>query len=692
MSRLTSSLKLLFTLLVLLGPEAALAAPWWDCDWHYRTEITVQSTAAVNDQAVDVELTNANFDAAYALTPDGADLRVLAADNATVLDHHLQSWDASARTALLTLRMPSLAANAASTVYLYYGNTIVSTGVSAVPSNANPQSTFINSGWRFHTKNSTLNPTNEAQARSEFENAPDVGGYGCAVVPEVLNQSNRNTFNGGNMNYGLYAETHFEVTTPGVWSFRSAVDYGRGGAFYIDHQPVTERWNEDLWWARDYNNSDVLTGSVFLDAGFHYFETLGYEGCCDGPVSVQYQLPGSSVWRELSSANLNLLNAGCPVGSQSFQYVQTDAPNRFAGQAFIDNGDSGIAHNALREGNESGVAGISVTVAVVNNGANKTIATDANGNWNTCFFEDAVGSDVQVSMPVPADHYSASESNSVANSDQSLNALLLFPVVGNNHYLDLNTGFITFPELIADNTIEVGAGLTGLLPHRYIPSSDADVSFQLAQLQHQQPGVYSYAVFQDLDCNGELDSPAVPLSNPVATQVGQDVCMVIKVDGSSSVVNSSLLQLRIDAATSFSEIAVSHANTNTDTVTGTAPIALVLTKSVCNASQDACDLASGNGFATTNQGEPDDELVYRLEFSSLVSTLHNVAVLDTVPAYTKLKPSSISVVTQPPGMNCAITEPADQSVTNFTGTVKWECTGQVDASQSGVVAFSVLID
>ncbi|MEE9335279.1 MAG: CCXG family PEP-CTERM protein [Granulosicoccaceae bacterium] len=683
---------MLLTLVAVLGPNTAWTAAWWNCDWHHRTEITVQSTETANNRAVNVELSSANFDAAYALTPDGADLRVLGSDNNTVLDHHLQSWDASARTALLTVRMPVLAASTPTTIYLYYGNTIVSSGVSAVPSNANPQSTYTNSGWRYHTKNSTLDPSNEAQARSEFENAPDVGGYGCAVVGEVLNQSNRNTFNGVHTDYGLYAETHFEVTTPGVWKFRSAVDYGRGGAFYIDHQPVTERWNEDLWWAHNYNHSDVLTGSVFLDAGFHYFETLGYEGCCDGPVSVQYQLPGSNIWQELSSANINLLNAGCPVGSQSFQYVKTDAPNRFSGQAFLDNGDSGIAHNASPEGNESGIAGINVTVAVVNNSASNTIATEADGSWNTCFFEDAIGNDVRVSMPIPAEHYSVSESTSVVNSDQPLNATLRFPVVGNSNYLVLNTGFITFPELISDNTIEVGAGLTGLLPHRYVPSSDADVSFQISQLQHQQPGVYNYSVFQDLDCNGELDSPAVPLVNPVTAQIGQNICLLIRVDGSASVVGSSLLKLRIDAATSFSGIAQSHANTNTDMVTGAAPIALVLVKSVCNATTGACDLVSGNGFTSSNEGKPDDELVYRLEFSSLVSTLQNVAVLDNVPAYTKLKPSSISVVAQPPGMNCTIAEPVDQSVTNFTGTVKWQCTGQVDASQSGVVAFSVLID
>jgi hypothetical protein len=502
----------------------------------------------------------------------------------------------------------------------------------------------------------------------------------------------RRAFGGAQYDYGLYAETWFEVTTPGVWQFRAGTDYGRGGDFYINGVAMTNRWNEDLWWARNWNNGDVLTGSVTLAAGFHHFETLGFEGCCDGDISIQYRSPGSSQWRELSSANLTAVSAGCPVGAQSFQYVQTDAPNQFGGTVFLDNGDNGTAHNATREGSEAAIGLSDITVQIVNTSTSNTVATSADGAWHTCFLDDAVGQDVQVSMPVPADHYSVSEGVSASNSDTALNATVRFGVNGSNNYLDINLGFIELPKLAADNTISVGAGMSGLLAHRYTPSSTADVSFQVAQLQNQQPGAYSYSVYQDLNCDGKLDSPAVPMGSPVATTVGQDVCLLIKVDGSSSVVESSLLELRIDATTQFNGIALSHADTNFDTVNGAQPVALVLLKSVCNANETNCDLNSGAGFSETNIGKPNDELVYRLEFSSLVSTLSNVAVYDTVPAFTQLKPSSISVVSQPSGMSCTIVEPADQTQSGFTGTVKWECNGQVQPAQSGVVAFSVLID
>lgn len=686
--------QLLLLAVIACGPSSVWAAPWWQCDWQYRSELTVQSTESANDLVVSLALGSSDFNSAYVFSSDGADIRVLAADNSSELDFHLREWDAASRQALINVRIPSMAANTPQTVYLYYGNinAAAAGGAGGVVTADDPAATYVNSGWRYDVRQSTLDPSNEAEARAEFENASSPSGYGCSTVNSLNGLTKRNVFGGNQYNYGLYAQTWFEVTTPGVWEFRAGTDFGLGGDIFINGVGMTNRWNEDIWWARDWNNGDVLTGSVSLSAGFHQFEALGFEGCCDGPISVQYRSPGSSEWRQLDSANLTAVTPGCPVGSQSFQYVQTDAPNRFGGTVFLDNGDSGIAHNAVREGDEAALGATDITVQVINTNVSSTVLTKADGSWHTCFLDDAVGQDVQVSMPIPAEHYNVSEGVAATNTDSPLNATVIFGVNGPDNYLDINLGFIELPKLTSDNTISVGAGMTGLLPHRYTASSDSEVSFQVSQLQHQQAGAYSYAVFQDLDCDGNMDSPAVPLSSPVATSVGQDVCLLVQVDGSPSIVESSLLELRIDASTDFNGIALSHSNTNFDTVNGAEPVALVLLKSVCNANESVCDLQSGAGFSETNIGKPNDELVYRLEFSSLVSTLSNVAVYDNVPAFTKLKPSSIAVVSQPSGMSCTIVEPADQTQSGFTGTVKWECDGQVQPTESGVVAFSVLID
>ncbi|MBX2839614.1 MAG: CCXG family PEP-CTERM protein [Gammaproteobacteria bacterium] len=689
--RLIPNFHWLILLMAGLWSNSALASAWWHCDWHYRTELTVSSTESVSNQVVHIDLGSNELHANYVSTPDGADLRILDSDNLTELDFHIEDWDAISGTALFGVKIPTLTANTAKTIYVYYGNTLVN-GVSAVPTADNPTSTYTTSGWQYHTKYSTLDPGNEAEARAEFESAPYTAGYGCSIVSEVFGLTNRNTYNGPRGNYALYAETLFEVTTPGIWNFRVGIDYGLGGDFYINHTPMMERWNEDLWWARNYNHSDMLTGSVYLDVGYHHFETLGYEGCCDGPISVQFQAPGSPTWLEMNNANINLVTAGCPVGVQSHNFVQSDSPNRFGGLAFLDNGNNGTAHNAIREGAETGLNGVEITIDVVNTSSSTSVTTDAQGHWQTCLFEEAVGSDVEITAITPANHYAVSEDTAGINSDTPINGTLRFPVSDGQNSLNIQTGFIEHPTLTSDNNIELGAGATGILPHRYTPSSTGEISFQIAQLQHQQPGVYQYGAYRDQDCDGKMDVPAVSLSNTIAVQYGQEVCLIIEVIGTPSTINSSQLELRVDVTTEFDGIAISHTNSNTDTVNGSDPVNLVLHKSVCNATQSACDVTTGAGFVETNVGKPNDELVYRLEFTATMGALHNVSVYDKVPAYTKLKPSSISVVSEPAGMNCSVTNPADPSVPNFTETVTWVCNGQIEAAESGVVAFSVFID
>lgn len=119
---------------------------------------------------------------------------------------------------------------------------------------------------------------------------------------------------------------------------------------------------------------------------------------------------------------------------------------------------------------------------------------------------------------------------------------------------------------------------------------------------------------------------------------------------------------------------------------------IVLSKSVCNASTEHCNVTTGSGFGANKRGLPGDELIYRLEFSASSGNFFNLKVFDSVPEYTKLKPFSVEVVAQPQGISCNVTNPLDQSLENFTGTIHWACSGLTPDSRSGVVAYSVFID
>lgn len=74
----------------------------------------------------------------------------------------------------------------------------------------------------------------------------------------------------------------------GAWDFRFGVDFGGGGAVFVDGVAMAFN-NSDMWWANDWNASgDVFNVSTLLSAGNHTISVYGFEQCCFGGNSGQY--------------------------------------------------------------------------------------------------------------------------------------------------------------------------------------------------------------------------------------------------------------------------------------------------------------------------------------------------------------------------------------------------------------------
>ena len=295
------------------------ATAWFDCYWPYRSDVTIteQSGGALTDYQVELSLTASSFHASYSWSANGDDIRLLDTNDSTEMDFFIESWDSVAQTATIWVKM-SLMANQTKTFYLYYGNTEASNV-------SNAGVTFTESGIKFHTRNSTANPTNKSEAYTAFDAAPDgVAGYGCSIITDFTNISNHSVYAppSVNMNFGAYSETFFEVTAGevGLWEFRYGADFGRGGGLYVDGVALDEKWNTDLWWAYNWaNTGEVLQGSISLTAGYHTLEVIGFEGCCDGGITVQFKKPGD-VFRSYSDANINVNSRKCPVTATAIAY------------------------------------------------------------------------------------------------------------------------------------------------------------------------------------------------------------------------------------------------------------------------------------------------------------------------------------------------------------------------------------
>lgn len=303
----------IFCVSVLLS---ASATAWFDTDWTYRAAFKANNPGGtLSDQQVQINLDSSKVHPDYVWSSDGDDIRVLASDDSTPLDYYIESWNQFSETAVIYVRLSTLPPGD-TTVLMYYGNPLA-------PDASDPIGVLTEEGLRYHTRRSTLDPTSRTQALNEFNSLNDnVTGYGCKTVEDFTIISNSNQFpSGATQNILFFSNNHFEVPPgdTGVWRFRFAGDYGRGGGMYLDNIDSDEKWNEDVWWNLDFNNtSEVFFVEGALSAGFHNLQMIGAEGGNDGGTSVEYQSPATGgVWTVWNTSNVNIRSEKCEVTSIS---------------------------------------------------------------------------------------------------------------------------------------------------------------------------------------------------------------------------------------------------------------------------------------------------------------------------------------------------------------------------------------
>jgi biopolymer transport protein ExbB len=117
---------ILIVLALLFSTSQARA--WWDREWTVRKKITIDTTATgvpisepIGQTAVLIRLHDGNFQFAAA-REDAADIRFVAADDKTLLSYHIEKFDALLNEAFVWVKLPDLKPNAATSFWLYYGN------------------------------------------------------------------------------------------------------------------------------------------------------------------------------------------------------------------------------------------------------------------------------------------------------------------------------------------------------------------------------------------------------------------------------------------------------------------------------------------------------------------------------------------------------------------------------------------
>lgn len=112
--------------LLALAPSQALA--WWQTDWSYRKQVTIDTTpkgANIAEPAgrvpVLIRLHTGNFSFGDA-QDNGNDIRFIGSDDKTPLSFHVESFDPLLGVAAAWVDVPDFPAGSAKQIWLYYGN------------------------------------------------------------------------------------------------------------------------------------------------------------------------------------------------------------------------------------------------------------------------------------------------------------------------------------------------------------------------------------------------------------------------------------------------------------------------------------------------------------------------------------------------------------------------------------------
>ena len=146
------------------------------------------------------------------------------------------------------------------------------------------------------------------KAAVDADIANPAGYKGSKAVATYDNVTVKNYF-GALSNYAFEATIDFGVTSAqaGTWNFRTGVDYGYGGALFVDG--VALGYNtHDMWWANNYATANgSLAGAAVLAAGNHELKIYGMEACCDGSQQAQFKAANAAAYKTF--AGNDTLNA-----------------------------------------------------------------------------------------------------------------------------------------------------------------------------------------------------------------------------------------------------------------------------------------------------------------------------------------------------------------------------------------------
>lgn len=390
-------------------------------------------------------------------------------------------------------------------------------------------------------------------------------------------------------------------------------------------------------------------------------------------TDVTPTIPAGWVGTESPSLKRTVVLAHADLLNQNFGLVNATT---LKGTVFKDTGaGGGTANDGVKNGTETGLAGVTVKLTDANSvTVLDTATTDGSGNY-TLFIPASVasGTTLKVVEVNPASHVStgASVGDTGGSYDRASDAVTFVRATGVS-YSGVNFGDVPESRLLTDGQQSGLPGSAVFYTHQFVAGTAGQVTFTTANAASPANSGWSHVLYRDVNGNGKIDAGEPVVNGAIAVAADEKVSLIVKEFIPAGAPFNAQDQVTLTAAFTFANVspALVTTVTRTDLTTVGSPTTAGLTL-----------------VKTVNKptAAPGEVITYTLAYANQSSEpLANIVISDATPSFTTFVAASNGPL---PQSLTALTVTAP--TTGASGPVQWTFTGTLAPGSSGTVSFQV---
>ncbi|WMP19132.1 GEVED domain-containing protein [Thiothrix lacustris] len=417
--------------------------------------------------------------------------------------------------------------------------------------------------------------------------------------------------------------------------------------------------------------------------------TLSWTGLSGGVVGDSYLRLRLTTDAKVATGNASTsLPSGVAGDGEIEDYLINITPGGFAvsGRVFND------ANVNTLDNTEQGIKAVTVVLQDVAAGTCLSTKTGADGSYTFSSVQPAAANNYvlyEAANEKTATPDACPPAANDPNGYLSTTPNSLTVTVSNADVTGQNFGDTKKPTLTLDNETVILPNTSVVYPHIFRSTADGSVAFNLVNEIAEPAGSnWGSTLYLDANCNAKLDSSDTPVTAPLSVSGTEKTCLLVKVIAPANVSAGASHSIQVQSTFTFGDgtvVTATDVQTRTDLTrvasgSATSPLSgagkLSLEKSVWNTTRNI------DGAVAL----PGETLRYTIHYENIGDgTLDELAVHDSVPAFTTLVGGSLQCVSTP-------TELSACSPSSSAGSLDWSFTGKLQAGSQGAVAYDVMVE